>query len=222
MRRMPCRESIVRLAVRVSRPPRSPRALPCASVSLVCGLSLRARASLACELAGAVVRWSGKCCLGVLLTSPRAYFCEYYHKKTAFPRFRACCARRVSTCDGGERETSALYPDFIEHRGPGAPVGAARRQLEVRPCVAAAWWRLKNKNWRAPHLVSTVTSGRGRAHGNRRLVVPDAMLHPSASRATCAGREARASACVCTRRRLDRANGNFTDQLRGRHEADQT
>ena len=48
------------------------------------------------------------------------------------------------------------------------------------------------------------------------------MLRPSASYATRAGSAARASARVCTRRRLDRANGNSTDQLRGRHEADQT
>ena len=61
--------------------------------------------------------------------------CDCCHKMTGFSRFRACCARQMSTCDGGERETSALYHDIIECRGPATPVGAARRPLGVWPRV---------------------------------------------------------------------------------------
>ena len=48
----------MRPAVLVSRPPRSPRALPRASASLGRGLSMCARATLVCDLAGVVV-WGG-------------------------------------------------------------------------------------------------------------------------------------------------------------------
>ena len=55
----------------------------------------------------------------------------------------------------------------------------------------------KSRPARAAPRVSTATSGRGRAHGNRLLVVPNAMLCPGASRATSRWQcGARFSVCV--------------------------
>ena len=115
---------------------------------------------------------------------------------TVFPHFRACCARRVSTRDGGECETSVF---FVISSGIAVLVcwSALEGALFGCACVCCGLGRLKiTKPTRGAPRVSTATSGRERAHGERLLVVPDATPRASASHATRTGSEARASACV--------------------------
>ena len=150
--------------------------------------------------------------------------CDYRHKMTVFSRFRARCARQMSICDGGKRKTSALNRDIIGRRGPATPVDAARRPLGVWPCVQRLGRLKKYKtDARCPSRLDGDVWSRARARETtsrnaRHRVVPKRIARHTH---TDSAALARASACVSTRRRLGRTNGNSAGQPRGRHEADQ-